>query len=450
MLKDANDYHSLCLLFSCATQLDIPAKKKALFHAHHSWCSLVLGKTSAAWNSARKAIDLFEDEEVGQACHRAFMVSGYVCDMRGQHHIAESWYRRALPVSLPNKVANTWLEIGTSLSKQGQLGQSLLAFQHAEEAIDPENTKHNRILAHILSRRAIVYEIQQDLKKALREQDRALSLAIDSNSGELEFSIWCRKARIFLTTQNFEEAKGSLEKAASLKHQAKKGEIDLTHDWARFFRGKREWRKSIAFYRKTLELIPHDEELLFSHNDLWLEVLDGLLECLRHSEGAPSNLSHVINARQELQAMRESAGIYNAQSLTRSELMSRALDPIRRIRQFLRNSDSEGFVSNGCRFDLKSGLIIQLGATLSPTKLRNETTRLFLSFLLSQPGNEASHSEIITHLRDVCDVTGGDKTYVRKIVSNLKADLRNLGIEIGPRDFIVARRKPPGYKLLID
>jgi len=441
LLEAIPDWNAVLTLTEGALEVDQPDTTRAEWLARRAWCLFWADRTTEAWDVLTDSRGLIDRAATSSTKLRAYLVSGYVMDVRGAHHLALAWYSKALLLADDSMKPHVLLEMGTSESKQGKLAESVTTFDKALSALRSGDPKHDRLRIHLLSRSGVAYENLGDLTEAMDRHDAAVASARTSGNRELEFESLRRRARTLLAAQDFERAKRDLDDAENIAAGARRGELHMTHDWARFHRARGEWREALGRYKACLRLLPDAATMVLTFSDICTEILDGLEECLSRTN-TPGEEA-VRQARTELSALHRRTDIYSGQALTLDEQRGRIATAVERMRIAVLGDGVMSFVSAGYHFDLERGVARRLDQPGEAVEF-DVNQRELLRFLYLAPGRTIAADP----LREQLSLVAGSRLTreaLRQIVSRLR-----LRLGIGPHELIGGMQGVPGggYRLL--
>jgi tetratricopeptide (TPR) repeat protein len=224
------------------------------------------------------------------------------------------------------------LDLGTSLSKQGEYSQAWSLIEQAKSLAndlsedtsleDNERMKFRRIVAEAYSRLGPVYEGIGDFDAALRAYDKALSLSTQNRFTNEIYKIYSRKTKLYIMLESFSEAEATLKRAGELLQESR--DIDprsflyLDHDWARLFKDSKQHEKALNKYRQILFEDTNDaqtglkrlNDFMDNQADIFSEILKGIAECLDASDHITE--AEIINNEEALfSELKQQTGIYS-------------------------------------------------------------------------------------------------------------------------------------------
>lgn len=441
-LEELSDWENLVRTAVGALQLELRDAERAEWTTRLAWYRFVSDDPELAWDTLAQGRQNIESNGAPNVRIRAYLVSGYVMDVRGLHAAAHAWYAKALAIADTYGRPHVLLEIATSQSKQGQLVQALATFDDAKSLLAPEDTKHERLRAHILSRSAVVLELLGDVEEANRRQTLALEVAKSAGSRGLEFECLRRRAGSLIAKGQFADAQRDLDQAGALAPEHRRGLLHLTHDLARLERAKGNWQVASSRYMACLQMLPDSTSVIRTYSDLWSEILDGLDACIARTHDC--NLALVHQAQTDNNAVRNQSDIYSGRAVRLEEFRTRAAQSAEDLRRVLVNADKASFVSAGYRFDIAVGEARRV-STPDATILLDAGVAQVIRFLWNRPERKATALEIHAHLRKA----GGaiEESALRKRISRWREVLgiRNDQVLVGQ-----GGGRDGGYRLVID
>lgn len=440
-LEELSDWGNLVCVGMGALQLELSDAECAEWVARLAWYRFASDDPDLAWDTLAQGRENIESNGATSVRRRAYLVSGYVMDVRGLHAAAHAWYAKALTVADAYDRPHVLLEIATSQSKQGLLMEALATFDDAKSLLVSGDAKHDRLRVHLLSRSAVVFELLGDVDEAIRRQTLALELATSAASCALEFECLRRRARSFLAKRLFVDAERDLVQAGALAPEQRRGLLHLTHDLARLELAKGNWQAAVSRYAACLQMLPDSTSVIRTYSDLWSEILDGLDASIARTRGCGMALVH--QAQADNNAIRDRSGIYSGQAVRLEELRARAVQSAEALRQTLASADGKSFASAGYRFDVASGEARRLSMPDAAIRLDAGVAQV-LRFLWHRPGHKATTSEIHAHLRKAGEAIEEDA--LRRRISRWR---EALGIK-NDQVLVGQRGGRGGYRLVID
>jgi tetratricopeptide (TPR) repeat protein len=230
---------------------------------------------------------------------RALTIKGYIDDVKGGHKKASAWYTMALGKCSTVAMPGLLLDIGTSLSKQGEYAHALTAMSEAialsqvlaEDTSSSEQEKlHQRnIHAETLSRLGAIYENIGDYDEASRVYDESIGIAERCGFGSVVYKACSRKTKLMLSLGRLDAAQKCLVKAENHVKEMEpepRVRLFLANDWARIFGAAGLHEKALAKYREILYGGALDEGNDFIgyvtkyQADLFSEVIAGTIDAL--------------------------------------------------------------------------------------------------------------------------------------------------------------------------
>lgn len=441
-LEELSDWENLVRTVVGALQLELSDAERAEWTTRLAWYRFISDDPDLAWDTLAQGRRNIESNGAPNVRSRAYLVSGYVMDVRGLHAAAHAWYAKALTIADTYGRPHVLLEIATSQSKQGHLVQALATFDDAKSLLAPDDAKHERLRVHILSRSAVVLELLGDVDEAIRRQTLAFEVAKSAGSPGLEFECLRRRARSLIAKGQFVDAQRDLDQAGALAAEHRRGLLHLTHDLARLERAKGNWQVAASRYTECLQMLPDSTSVIRAYSDLWSEILDGLDACFARTHDCSLALVH--QAQTDSNAVRNQSDIYSGQAVRLEELRTRAVQSTEALRRILVNADKTSFVSAGYRFDIAVGEAHRISTPDATIPLDAGVAQV-IRFLWNRPQRRATAREIHAHLRK----TGGaiEESALRKRISRWREVLgiRNDQVLVGQ-----GGGRDGGYRLVID
>jgi len=310
----------------------IPGEEAALIFCEKAFLCFSGDRIAEADRYAGKALRLSRDIGSKKAEAKALTIKGYVDDVNGEHKKATAWYTAALKKSTKLQRAGILLDLGTSLSKQGEFGRSwgfmneainLSGRLSADASLsEPERFRQIKILAESWSRLGTLNESFGDFDGAARAYDKALALAGEHSVWDTIYKTFSRKIKLMIMEGNLSEAERSLQQAESIYRGQKlywdaRIPLFLVHDRARLQRASKRYSKAMETYREILYGEPSDSagnitKLAASTKpkaDVFGEILTGIVECL-HGLGKETLAESLSNAETKYKSILGKTGIY--------------------------------------------------------------------------------------------------------------------------------------------
>lgn len=259
------------------------------------------------------------------------ILKGYLEDIQAQHKKATAWYFMALEKCSTSQRAGVLMDIGTSLSKQGEYDRAWLFMKRARRTTetlltDPsvsglENIRQNRIHVDVLSRTGALYEGIGDYDKAMECHNEAIQKAMQNSFADLVYKTYSRKMKLMLFLARYDEAEKCLLAAQEYLQKCRAEEprfaLFIDHDWARFYRATKDYNKAMAKYKEILygvhQGLPCDRNkidyVIEDQADLFGEVAAGIVDCL-YSIGRTRLSEALDDARSRYREYIKRFGIY--------------------------------------------------------------------------------------------------------------------------------------------
>jgi tetratricopeptide (TPR) repeat protein len=303
----------------------------ALLLGQNAYFNFVNSNIPEAAYYADLSLKKSRDIESNEAEVKAQIIKGYLCDVRKEHIKASAWYTIALNGCTTLQKPGLLLDLGTSLSKQGEYRQAwslineamFLAKDIAEDkSIDNiENNIQKKILVKAYSRLAPVFEGIGDFDAALRAYDIALSLSEQNNFMHEIFKIYSRKMKLLIMLEDFDGAEEALKKAENVFYENikddPKGELYIENDWARLYKDSKNYEKALKKYKEILfgdfysrQIESDNLNNLMDHQaDIFSEILLGIAECFR-ADGRIFDSETIYSEEAMFSELKQQTGIY--------------------------------------------------------------------------------------------------------------------------------------------
>lgn len=443
VLEELSDWVNLVPVIKSMLRLELTGAQRAEWMTRLAWCHFYLDNPNLAWEILSNAREDVEGSGSRSTKQRAYLVSGYVMDVRGAHAAALAWYAKALAIAAADDMPHVLLEIATSQSKQGLLTEANTTFEEMASLLVPNDPKHDRLRVHWLSRSAVVLELLGDLDEAVRRHTLAVEAAAVVESQTLQFECLRRRARSFLAVGEFVRAKEDLDKAAPLAGGRRRGPLHLAHDFARYELAQDHWQAALKRYKECIRMLPDSRTTVCAHSDLWSEILDGLDTCTSATKAC--DISLVWQAQSDLAATRQRSDIYSGQPLRIEELRKRAVLSSNELRRALMSEASNSFISGGFCFDVDAGTAHRLAPPCDLVQIDKVVSEV-VRFLWKHKHRRANGDEIFRHLKSTLRYDCSPSA-LRKRINRCLAQLG-----LGHRQLVVGLRgvKGGGYELVVD
>jgi tetratricopeptide (TPR) repeat protein len=402
-------------------------------------------KNSEAIYYADLALKKSRDTGSNEAEAKALIIKGYLCDVRAEHKKASTWYTIALNKCGKLQEPGLLLDLGASLSKQGEYSQawslfkrviSLAAALSADESIHQiDRIGLKRILAEAYSRLGPVYEGIGDFAAALQVYDEALSLSTANGfTGEI-YKAYSRKMKLLIMLEKFDEAEETLRKAEKVVRES--GDLEprtllyVNHDWARLYKDSKRYQDAFAKYGELLfgdlgDGVKNDARLnllMDSQADILSEILLGVAECLR-ADGRIVDAEKLYGEEVRFRELKQQTGIYA--EIDKAAKLDAAKGELRTVlkRIFLQEPEIVEYKNIRAKYDYDEGkTIFWVGK-----KEIKRSRRYFLVFkcLVDNAGRCVSGKMmdkfLIEHGESVSEEDSGLRAYVWRLRKDIKLD----------------------------
>jgi len=412
--------------------------QKAFYHFLNS-------NNSDASYYADLALKKSRDIESSRAETKALIIKGYLCDVRKEHKKTSAWYTMALSKCTKLQRPGLLLDLGTSLSKQGEYRQAWTLIKEAEllavglstdKSIDNiERASQKKILTKTHSRLAPVLEGIGDFDAALRSYDQALALSKENRFMHEIYKIYSRKTKLLIMLEQFNEAEDTLKKAEKVLYensiQDPKSFLYLAHDWARLYKNSKRYKEAFKKYEEILfdgldDGLDYSDRLNYfmdNQADIFSEILVGVAECLR-AKGRIVDSDSVYDDEARFSELKQQTGIYS--EIDRTYKLDMQKKRIRTLlkRIFLNEPDSVEYKNIRARYDYtEDKTIFNIGK-----KEIKRSKRYFLVFkcLVENAGKCVSGKMldryVIEQGESLNEYDSGLRSYVWRLKKEIKLD----------------------------
>jgi len=337
LLKWAGQYHSRKSaeeIINDVLQLakETSTEEAALLLGQKAYCNFANFNIPEATHYADLALKKSRDIRSNEAEAKALTVKGYLCDIKKEHKKTSAWYTIALAKCTKLQRPGLVLDLGTSLSKQGEYSQAWsyineakslandLSDERSLEDVERKNLK--RIVVESYSRLGPVYEGIGDFDAALRAYDKGLSLCMQHGFTNETYKIYSRKTKTYIMLESFSEAEAALKKADEVLQESKDADprsfLYLAYDWACLYKESKQHEQALTKYKQILFVDTIDapqtwfkrlHDFMDTQADIFSEIVKGIAECL-YATGRITEAETINRGEALFSELKQQTGIY--------------------------------------------------------------------------------------------------------------------------------------------
>jgi tetratricopeptide (TPR) repeat protein len=447
LLKWAERYHSRKLAQEIINDVlelakESPTEQAALLLGQKAYYHFANFDIPEASHYADLSLKKSRDIGSNKAETKSLIVKGYLHDVKKEHRKTSAWYTMALAKCTKLQRPGLMLDLGTSLSKQGEYSQAWSFIKRAkleaddlsnEKSLDDiERTRFKQIVVEAYSRLGPVYEGIGDFDAALRAYDKALLLSTENLFANEICKIYSRKTKCFIMLKSFSEAEATLKKAGEVLQET--GDIDprsflyLDHDWARLFKDSKQYEKALNKYRQiifkdvtdTQTGIKRLNDFMDNQADIFSEILKGIAECLNANDRITE--SERINKEEALfSELKQQTGIYNENDRNYNLRIRKNSIRVALKQIFFNEPDVVEYKNIRAEYDPKEG---KTTFKIGETEIKR-SQRYFLVFkcLVENAGQRVSGKMLDRFFVDQVEAINEDDSGLRTYVARLLKDI---------------------------
>jgi tetratricopeptide (TPR) repeat protein len=337
LLKWAGQYHSRKFAEEIINDVlelakETSTEEAALLLGQKAYCNFANFNIPEATHYADLALKKSRDIRSNKAEAKALTVKGYLCDIKKEHKKTSAWYTIALAKCTKLQQPGLVLDLGTSLSKQGEYSQAWswineakslandLSDERSLEDVERKNLK--RIVAESYSRLGPVYEGIGDFDAALRAYDNGLALSLQHSFTNETYKIYSRKTKTYIMLESFSEAEAALKKADAVLQKSRDADprsfLYLAHDWACLYKESKQHEQALTKYKQILFVDTIDapqtwfkrlHDFMDNQADIFSEIVKGIAECL-YATGRITEAETINRGEALFSELKQQTGIY--------------------------------------------------------------------------------------------------------------------------------------------
>ncbi|MFC1827060.1 tetratricopeptide repeat protein [Thermodesulfobacteriota bacterium] len=285
---------------------DTSTEKAALLLYQEAYYHYAIGDIPKATYLSDLALKGSRDIGSSEAENYSLILKGCLCDAKKEHKKASTWYAMALAKCTKFKRPSLMLNMGISLSKQGEYSEAWSLINQAKSLAkdlsddmsfdDIERTGFKRIVAEAYLHLGQVQEVIGDFDGALRTYDKGLSLSMQYSFTTITSKLYLYKAQANTKLGRDSEADDTMEKAFDVLGEGGEFDPNSRFDYYLYvinmLKNEKQYEPALKFYKVLLFGDSTDAQtesknlngFMENKTNTFLEIVQGIAVCLHATE----------------------------------------------------------------------------------------------------------------------------------------------------------------------